>query len=322
MRVLGAVLLAGFWGAGAQAIAEDIRIEHAAIGCVVAERFPLIEARLDPADAVSRASVHFRTDAATHWYTVAMKADGPGFKAVLPKPKKSLARFQYYVDATDRAFATSRTPEQTVQVVPDPVGCQGRMMASTVASAASILLEVPAGAPVVPAGFGSAGVATGSAAGATSAAGASGGGGIGAGTVAAIVGGGAAVAGAAVAVAAAGGDGKGSDGDSGEVSVVYSVSFGPPPGMDVSVCVGSNLTWSGQSVVVRGGTGAFDVTWAPTQPNTLRATGTVTATAFNANIACVSGAASGTLSATGSGGTYTGTFALGASRGPLTVTRQ
>jgi hypothetical protein len=105
-------------------------------------------------------------------------------------------------------------------------------------------------------------------------------------------------------------------------NAVYSVSFGPPPGMDVSVCAGHPLTWSGQAVSVSGGTGPFDTTWAPNEPNTLHVNGTVTDTAFNANINCTSGAATGTLSATGSGGTYQGSFALGGKRGPITVTRQ
>ena len=323
MRVLFASLvLMSSVAASHQALAEDVRIDHTPIGCTVAERYPVIEARLDPAGSVSAAAVHFRSGTAPQWYVVAMKGDGAGFKALLPKPKKSLDHFQYYIDATDRAFATSRTPEQTVQVASDATGCQGRMMASGVASA-SILLGVPAGAPAVPAGFGSAGVATaGTAAGAAGAAGAAAGGGIGIAAVAAIVGGGAAVAG--VAVAASGG--KKDDTPSTTVpppaNVVLGVSFAPPPGMDVSVCAGHPLQWSSQAVNVSGGTGSFDTTWSPSEPNTLHVSGTVTATAFNANINCTSGAATGTLTATGSGGTYQGSFALGGQRGPITVTRQ
>jgi hypothetical protein len=318
-------------------LADDVRIDHTPIACTVAERYPLIEARLDPAASVSAAAVHFRSGTAPQWYVVAMKGDDAGFKALLPKPKKSLDHFQYYIDATDRAFATSRTPEQTVQVASDPTGCQGRMMASGVATA-SILLGVPAGAPAIPAGFGSAGVATaGTAAGAAGAAGAAAGGGIGIGAVAAIVGGGAAVAG--IAVAAGGGKGHDASGTNGTptsggpgptpsttvpppANAVYGVSFGPPPGFDVSVCAGHSLQWSGQAVGVSGGTGPFDTTWAPNEPNTLHVSGTVTDTAFNANINCTSGAATGTLSATGSGGTYQGSYTLGSQRGPITVTRQ
>jgi hypothetical protein len=308
--------------------AQGPTIDHAAVGCVVAERFPRFEARLDPPGSVARALVHFRSAEGQAWYAVAMKPEGPGFSAVLPKPKKSLKSFQYYIDVTDTAFASSRTAEHGVEVVAGPAACQGKMMTGTVGSA-SILLVVPSGAPAVPAGFGSAGLAAaGAGTVAAAGAGAAAGGGIGAGTVAAIVGGGAAVAGAAVAVSAAGsGDEGGQDGSDGPPApgAFYSVNFLPsPPGIDVSACAGRPLTWSSQSTGPKGtgGLGAFDDTWSPMDPNTVRVTGTVTETSFNATIACTNGAASGTLSATGSGGNYQGTFTFGSQRGSITVQRR
>jgi hypothetical protein len=299
--------------------AEAPAISHAGVGCAVAEKFPRLEARILPADAVARATVHFRTAATQPWYAVAMKAEGDTFSGVLPKPKGSLKAFQYYIDVTDRAFATSRTPEYTTAVVSGPGACQGKMMAGALGSA-SILLEVPAGAALVPAGFGSAGVAAaGSGTAAASAAGAAGGGGAGIGTVAAIVGGGAAVAGAVVVAKAAGGDDSSGGGDSTARGRLYSVMM-PLPGIDVSVCAGRPTTWSSQNVDTDAN-GRFDTTWAPSQPNTLRVVGTVTDTAFDATLSCVSGNGSGSMAATGSGGTYQGTFIFGAQRGPITVVR-
>jgi len=301
------------------AAAEAPAIAHAGVGCVVAEKFPRLEARIAPADAVARALVHFRTDPARPWYAVAMKAEGDAFSGVLPKPKGSLKAFQYYIDVTDRAFATSRTPEYTTSVVSGPGACQGKMMAGALGSA-SILLEVPLGAPLVPAGFGSAGVAAaGSGTAAASAAGAAGGGGAGIGTVAAIVGGGAAVAGAVVVAKAAGGDESSGGGDSTARGRLYGVMI-PLPGIDVSACAGRPTSWTSQNVDADSN-GRFDTTWAPSQPNTLRVVGTVTDTAFNATLTCVSGNGSGTLAATGSGGTYQGTFSFNAQRGPITVVR-
>lgn len=320
MRVLVASLVLMSSVAARHALAEEVRIDHAPIGCAVAERYPVIEARLDPADSVSGATVHFRSGTAPQWYTVAMKGDGGAFKALLPKPKKSLDHFQYYIDVTDRAFATSRTPEQTVQIARDPTGCHDRMMAGGVASA-SIVLGVPAGAPAVPAGFGSAGVATaGTAAGAV--AGAAAGGGIGIGALAAIVGGGAAVAGVAVAASGASHSPDSTTPPPSTVpaNVVYLVLFSPPPGMDVSVCAGSPISWVSQAVNVSGGIGPFETTWAPTQPNILHVIGTVTETTFNANINCTSGAASGTLTASGSARMFQGSFAFGSQHGSITVT--
>jgi hypothetical protein len=319
------------------AAAQEVHIDHAAVGCVVAEQYPVLTARFDPADKVSRAAVHFRTAASPQWYSVAMQAEADGYRGILPKPTKGLERFEYYIDVTDRAFAVARTPEQSAQVVADAMGCQGKMMAGTsAASTAAILVQGPAGAPIVPAGFASTGVTsaaataavTGAAVGAGAAAavagaaaGASTGGGLGAGAIAAIVGGGAAVAGAAVAVASGGGD-DGTDGGGAPQPIQYSVIFPQFPGIDVSVCAGRSVTWNGQSIVVFTNNPAFDTTWSPNEPNTLRVTGTATDTAFNANIACVNGAASGTISATGTGGSLQGSFTLGSQRGPVNVRRQ
>jgi len=303
------------------AAGEAPAIEHDGVGCVVAEKFPRLQARIVPAEAVARALVHFRTDAAQPWYAVAMKADGGSFSGVLPRPKGSLKAFHYYIDVTDRAFATGRTPEYTTTVVSGPGGCPGKMMAGVLGSA-SILLEVPAGAPLVPAGFGSAGVAaagSGTAA-ASATAGAAGGGGAGIGTVAAIVGGGAAVAGAVVAAKAASGeDDGGGDSGGGQRNVLYSVMI-PLPGLDVSPC-GSTARWTSQ-VVTADASGRFDTTWAPNEPNTMRVIGTATDTAFNATLSCVSGSGSGSMAATGSGGTYQGTFSFAAQRGSITVQRR
>jgi hypothetical protein len=313
-------LLVVFLAVPRAAGAEPPAISHAGVACVVAEKFPRLEARIAPADAIARAVVHFRTDAARPWYAVAMKPEGEAFAGVLPKPKGSLKAFQYYIDATDRAFATSRTPEYTTAVVSGPGACQGKMMAGAL-SAASILLEVPAGAALVPAGFGSAGVAAaGSGTAAASAAGAAGGGGAGIGTVAAVVGGGAAVAGAVVAVkAASGGDDDGSDGSGGgEGPRIYSVRI-PLPGLDVSAC-GRSATWTSQ-VVSPDRSGRFDTTWSPNEPNTLRVAGTVTDTSFDATLTCVAGNGSGSMAATGGGGTYQGTFNFNAQRGSITVVR-
>jgi len=219
--VLGGLVLIGF---SAPAV-HSAEIDHKAVGCVVAEKFPRLEARLIPVDAVGRARVFFRTGGGPAWYAVAMKREGDVFAAALPKPKKSLKQFQYYLEVADKAMATSRTEEYSTEVVAGPGGCSKGMMAG-VMSAASILLEVPAGAAAIPIGFSSAGVvAAGStaAAGAGGAAASSGGGGLSTGV---IVGGLGAVAaaGAVVAVKAAGDDGKPV-----EISGQVFARFGPNP---------------------------------------------------------------------------------------------
>jgi hypothetical protein len=207
--------------------AQTMSIDHSAVGCVPAGKFPRLEARFVPGDAVGKARVFFQTTDAKRWYAVTMKPEGSAFSGVLPKPKKSLQAFRYYIEVTDRSLATSRTPEYTTSVVDGPGGCKGKMMGGGLASAA-VTLEVPAGAPAIPAGFSSSGLTAVGVAGAAVAtgaavAGATAGGGISTGVIVAVAGVAAAGAGVAVAVGAA----KGGD-DSGPAGTTYAGTFSKP----------------------------------------------------------------------------------------------
>ena len=172
---------------------SQLAIDHKAVGCIVAEKFPRFEAGVNPSGDVGRIRLRFRPEGFEDWYSVTMKPEGAVFAGALPKPKKSLKALDYYIEATDRDFGTSRTQEYRASVVSGPAACeQGKVVAGSLGSA-SVVIEVPAGAPPVPAGFASTGVATAGTAAAGAAAGAAGAG--------------AAVGGAAVAGAAAGGIG-------------------------------------------------------------------------------------------------------------------
>jgi hypothetical protein len=308
--------------------AQALSIDHQPVGCAAAEKFPRLEARFAPADTVAVARVVFQGQT-NDWYSVAMKPEGAVFAGVLPKPKKSLKSFRYYIEVTDKALGTNRTAEFTATVVDSSGACQGKILAGALGSA-SVILQGPAGVAALPAGFASSGVIAGSAAGSSAgAAGASvagGGGGLG-GT--ALVVGGLALAGGAVAVGAAKGGGEDTSSStpsgatgSGNTGSIYSVSFLPQPrGIDMSACAGRPLTWSSQALPVDAA-GNFNTTWAPNEPNTARISGQLTPTNFQATIACVNGALSGTISATGSNNSYSGTFAFGASTGQVSITKQ
>ena len=191
--------------------AQTLSIDHQPVGCAAAEKFPRLTARFAPADTIATARVLFQGANTLEWYSVAMKPEGPVYSGVLPKPKKSLKAFRYYIEVTDKALEVNRTAEYTTSVIASAGECKGRLMAGTLGSA-SVVLHGPAGAAVLPAGFASNGVvaagsSTGSAtgaAGATAAAGAgaaaAAGGGLSGGALIGIVAGaGAAAAGVAVA---------------------------------------------------------------------------------------------------------------------------
>lgn len=200
----------------APGVDEPPEIIHDGVECVVAERFPRIEARIEATPGVARARVLFRSAGAAEWYEVAMKPEGGTWVAVLPQPKPTLKAFDYYIVVIDAAMGMSQTPEFHPFVGLGAGGCQGRRVTGALMSAA-IQLQAPVGAPIVPAGFANAGVVGGSIAGGStsgastttggatggSAAGAAAGGGS-KGLMIALIGGGAAAAG--VAAAAGGGD--------------------------------------------------------------------------------------------------------------------
>jgi len=204
------------------ASAQTVAIDHDAVACIVSDRFPVIEAGLEPAEAVGRARVLFRAGGTTDWYFVEMRLDqGCLFQAVLPKPLATTKQVEYYVEVHDRSLASGRTASYAPVVVAAGGCAPGALGATALSSAKVVAGALAPSAPALPPGFSSAGVTAiagassgavaGAAAGATGAAGAAAAGGAAAAagglSTAAVVGivGGAVAAGGA-AVAASSGD--------------------------------------------------------------------------------------------------------------------
>ena len=93
---LGALLLLT-----SSSTAQTLSIDHQPVACASAEKFARLEARLLPAESVAVARIVFQGQTAD-WYSVAMKTEGAVFAGVLPKPKKSLKSFKYYLEVTAR----------------------------------------------------------------------------------------------------------------------------------------------------------------------------------------------------------------------------
>ena len=96
-----------------------LTIEHQGPGCVPAGKYCRLAACIRPQDAVARARVYFRASGTADWFYVEMTRAAPCHQAVLPRPKKGLQRLEYYIAATDRSFAETRTPEKAVTVTSD-----------------------------------------------------------------------------------------------------------------------------------------------------------------------------------------------------------
>ena len=136
--------------------APSFLIGHQPVDCVVAGKHPSFGATLPPEIDVAAARVFFQ-GASQEWYSVAMKPAGSTFVGVLPAPKSSLKEFHYYIEVTSRSLASARTSDRSTRVVASPGECRG-LVAASVMSTASILVQGPAGAAAVPVGFAPAGL--------------------------------------------------------------------------------------------------------------------------------------------------------------------
>jgi hypothetical protein len=124
-------------------------IQHQPVRCLVAGKYPELDACFEPSSRVARARLYFRSEGVGDWYFVEMKAGEPCHRGVLPRPKKSLKTVSYYVAVTDVDFAEARTEEYTTRVVADEEGCPDGAVAPFLTSA-SVLVG---GASALPAGF-------------------------------------------------------------------------------------------------------------------------------------------------------------------------
>jgi hypothetical protein len=152
--------------------AEAPAIDHREIKCIVAGRFPRMDACFLPTEVV-QARVYFRAEGTATWFYVDMKdmagqpglADlktGPGcVSGVLPKPHKKLVgkHVEYYVEASDKALNPGRTAEYAPLVVQKASECEKDLPVAPLAPTGPATVF-----PAVPAGFVGAGGGIGTAA--------------------------------------------------------------------------------------------------------------------------------------------------------------
>jgi hypothetical protein len=166
--------------------AQGVTIDHKAVGCIVAEQYPKMSACFVPAPNLARSRVYFRAGGTPHWYFVDGKQEVPCYGFVLPKPKKTIKKIDYYVEGLDRSGGEGRTAEYNPDVVPSAAQCRKDVPAAPFLTRATVVVGATPGAPAVIPGFsGFVGAAAG---------------GLSTGAVVGIVAGGAAVAGTAVAI--------------------------------------------------------------------------------------------------------------------------
>jgi hypothetical protein len=121
-----------------------VAIDHKAIGCIVAEQHPKLDACFKPEANLGRAEIHFRALDTDPWYAVPLTPAGDCRTALLPKPLKTTKQIEYYVDAIDRSLTELEQPSDSpagayhVRVVKKQGDCDNmKMMAMSMPTAAS-----------------------------------------------------------------------------------------------------------------------------------------------------------------------------------------
>ena len=104
------------------AVGDAIVIGHEPPACMVAGKFPEVEAQVDAAATLKSARVYFHATGARFWSYAEMTVEKGTIRASLSRPP-GRAEVYYHIVATDVAGAASRTPEYLVQVVRSPGEC-------------------------------------------------------------------------------------------------------------------------------------------------------------------------------------------------------
>jgi hypothetical protein len=134
----------------------SIAIDHKAVECIVAGKFPKMSSCFTPNSDVARARVYFRPEGVQSWYYVEMKSDAPCMAGVLPRPRNDLVgkHVEYYLQVSDRGFNESRTSEYNPMVVGGEQECKDKPVAAYLTKATVKVF------PGVPAGFAVGGLGT------------------------------------------------------------------------------------------------------------------------------------------------------------------
>jgi PKD domain len=130
--------------------AQDLVIDHKAVGCIVVGKYPKMNACFTPAPNLARGRVYFRPEGTPSWYYVEMKTDQPCYTGILPKPGKKLVgkKIEYYVEGQARTFNAARTAEYGLVVVRSARECKKDVPVAPFANNATVAVF-----PSMPAGF-------------------------------------------------------------------------------------------------------------------------------------------------------------------------
>jgi hypothetical protein len=127
--------------------AQGLGIEHDGVDCIVAGKFPRMNACFQPASALATARVYFRVEGTEDWYYVEMGPEAPCYSGYLPKPGKQLIdkKLEYYVQATGKQYAEGQTQIYTPIVVSSEDRCQKKLAPFVSRASVRVFPAMPGG---------------------------------------------------------------------------------------------------------------------------------------------------------------------------------
>src|SRR5512138_2320626 len=114
----------------------------------VAGQNALVQADIQPASAVAKARVYFKSNLGNDFYYVEMKQDAAGFSARLPKPKAGSGPLVYYIETTSKDFGAARSSENKGVVVADTKDCPANLKVAAAAPGGAVAVFTAAGAAI------------------------------------------------------------------------------------------------------------------------------------------------------------------------------
>jgi hypothetical protein len=129
-------------------------IEHEAVACFVAEEFPLLKAKVEPASPFTGARIYFRPARATEFFYVEMEPDPEGgFQGRLPRPRFEASPIEYYVAFFTAEGEQVKSATYEAKVVDKDTACAAGRLAEIGPPGEVTVYSAATGAAVAPAGF-------------------------------------------------------------------------------------------------------------------------------------------------------------------------
>jgi hypothetical protein len=116
-----------------------LQIDHDPLACVTTVKRPVVAAKIQPGPELSKSYVFWRAPGDDYFYYTIMDGPPSDVKGVIPRPRPEVSSVEYFVQATDTAALSRKTPDYSPPVVRGEL-CRDTGMAVPVTGAAGLTI--------------------------------------------------------------------------------------------------------------------------------------------------------------------------------------